>query len=82
MIDSNVAIGHDDVIGEHVTITAGATLAGLVTVGNHTYIGLNATVKQRIKIGSNSLVGMGAVVITNVKDNIKVFGNPAKKFGI
>lgn len=82
MIDSNVAIGHDDVIGEHVTITAGATLAGLVTVGHHTYIGLNATVKQRIKIGANSLVGMGAVVITNVKDNIKVFGNPAKKFGM
>ncbi len=82
MIDSKVAIGHDDVIGDHVTITAGATLAGLVTVGHHTYIGMNATVKQRLKIGSNSLVGMGSVVITNVKDDIKVFGNPAKKFGI
>lgn len=82
MLDSQVSIGHDDVLGEHVTITAGATLAGLVTVGCHTYIGMNATVKQRIKIGSNSLVGMGAVVITNVKDDIKVFGNPAKKFGI
>lgn len=82
MIDSKVALGHDDVIGEHVTITAGATLAGLVTVGHHTYIGLNATVKQRIKIGANALVGMGAVVITNVKEDTKVFGNPAKKFGM
>lgn len=80
-IDSNVCIGHDDIIGENVVITSGASIAGLVTVGKNVYVGMNATVKQRLDIGNDALIGMGSVVISNVKEGISVFGNPAVKFG-
>lgn len=80
-IDSNVCLGHDDIIGEDVVITSGASIAGLVTIGKNVYIGMNATVKQRLTIGEGALIGMGSVVISNVKEGISVFGNPAVKFG-
>lgn len=81
-IDSNVCIGHDDIIGENVVITSGASIAGLVTIGKNAYVGMNATVKQRLSIGDDAMIGMGSVVISNVKDGISVFGNPAVKFGV
>lgn len=80
-IDSNVCLGHDDIIGENVVITSGASIAGLVTIGKNVYIGMNATIKQRLSIGDGALIGMGSVVISNVKEGISVFGNPAVKFG-
>ncbi len=81
-IDSNVCIGHDDIIGENVVITSGASIAGLVTIGKNAYVGMNATVKQRLSIGDDAMIGMGSVVISNVKNGISVFGNPAVKFGV
>ena len=80
-IDENVCIGHDDIIGENVIITSGVSIAGLVTVGKDVYVGMNATVKQRLNIGDKALIGMGSVVISNVKEGVSVFGNPAVKFG-
>lgn len=81
-IDSNVCIGHDDIIGESVVITSGASIAGLVSIGKNVYVGMNATVKQRLSIGDDAMIGMGSVVISNVKNGISVFGNPAVKFGV
>lgn len=81
-IDSNVCIGHDDIIGENVVITSGASIAGLVSIGKNVYVGMNATVKQRLNIGDDAMIGMGSVVISNVKDGISVFGNPAVMFGV
>lgn len=81
-IDSNVCIGHDVVAGENVVITSGASIAGLVNIGKNVYIGMNATVKQRLNIGDGAMIGMGSVVISNVKEGISVFGNPAVKFGV
>lgn len=78
-LDSDVLIGHDDKLGEHVKITCGANLAGFVTVEEHGFVGMNATIRQRTTIRANASVGMGAVVGTNVKEGVTVFGNPAKK---
>ena len=46
-LDGNISIGHDDIICEHVKITAGATLAGFVEVRKNSYIGMNATIKNK-----------------------------------
>lgn len=81
-IDSNVCIGHDVIVGENVVITSGASIAGLVTIGKNVYIGMNAAVKQRLSIGDGAMIGMGSVVISNVKEGISVFGNPAVRFGV
>lgn len=81
-IDSNVCIGHDVRMEGNISITCGASIAGLVNIGKDVYIGMNAAVKQRLSIGEGAMVGMGAVVVSNVSAGAKVFGNPAVKFGI
>ena len=81
-LDGNISIGHDDIICEHVKITAGATLAGFVEVRKNSYIGMNATIKQRVIVEEEAMVGMGAAVIRNVKKGTTVFGNPMKQFNL
>lgn len=81
-IDANVCIGHDCNIEKETIVACGSNIAGFVDVGEKTYIGMNATVKQRLSIGNNAMVGMGASVITKVKDDISVFGNPARKCSV
>lgn len=81
-MDGNISIGHDDIICEHVKITAGATLAGFVEVRKNSYIGMNATIKQRVIVEEEAMVGMGAAVIKNVKKGTTVFGNPMKQFNL
>lgn len=78
-IDAKAVIGHDTKIEDNSTVSSGATVAGLVTIGKDVYIAIDASIKQRLTIGDNAFVGMGAVVISDVKNGIKVFGNPARK---
>jgi UDP-3-O-[3-hydroxymyristoyl] glucosamine N-acyltransferase len=79
IIGSKVAIGHDDIIGSNTTIVSNVCVGGYTTIGSNVYIGLGATIKNRIIIGDSAYICMGAVVIRNVKNNVKVFGNPAKE---
>ena len=79
MLDAQVCIGHDDVLGERVRIACGAKLAGMITVGADAYLGVNASVKQRLTIGERAVVGMGSVVISRVPADSSVFGCPARK---
>lgn len=71
-------IAHDSVIGPFSTISGGVTLGGHVSVGSETFIASGAVVIPHIRIGNNAYVGAGSVVIRNVKNNSKVFGNPAR----
>lgn len=75
----NTSIGHDDCIGENTVTAANASIGGYATIGNNVYIGLGASVKNRISVGDNVYICMGSNVIRDVEENIKVFGNPAKK---
>lgn len=65
-------------IGDYVTISPGANIAGCVTIGEGTYIGMGAIILSYIKIGSHSVVGAGAVVTKDVPDNVQVLGIPAR----
>lgn len=73
------SIGHDAHIGRYSVLSGRVSLNGYVEVGELAYIGCGAIVAPHKKIGNETLVGMGSVVISNIKDKIKVFGNPAKK---
>lgn len=74
-----VGVGHDTIIGDYVQINPGAQIGGASTIGNSVLIGSNSTIRQGISVGNNSTVGSGAVVLSKVRENITVFGNPARK---
>jgi serine acetyltransferase len=42
-------------------------------------LGSHGTIIPSKKIGDDVYIGAGSVVISNLKNNIRVFGNPAKK---
>ncbi|MDA0746722.1 MAG: sugar O-acyltransferase [bacterium] len=77
IILQNVALSHDDVIGDYTCITVGASFSGNVQVGRNCYIGTNATVVCK-QIGEGSLVGTGALVRHNIPPNEIWVGNPAQ----
>ena len=78
LLNLNVTIGHDVIIGDYCSIMPGANISGNVIIGDTTLIGAGAVILQGINIGSNVIVGAGAVVTKDVSDNTTVIGVPAK----
>ncbi|MEV7966775.1 acetyltransferase [Sphaerisporangium sp. NPDC088356] len=74
----HVTLTHDDVVGDYVTLAAGARLAGGVHVGRGAYIGSGALVRETLTIGSYALVGMGSVVLRDVPARQVWAGVPAR----
>lgn len=75
----NVTLGHDTRIGKHSVIENGVFCGGFVEVGEEATLHTRATVLPSCKIGEHAVVGACSCVIGNVKANVTVFGNPARK---
>jgi len=75
-------IGHDAQIGNHVIMTAGCKLAGVVTIHDWVNLGVGTNIHQRKTIGEGAMLGMGCVIIEDVKPYGKVVGVPAKEIGL
>lgn len=78
IVNTGSVIEHECEIGEGSHIAPGAVLAGNVRIGSNVFIGANATIKQGVTIGDNVVVGSGTVVLNDIKENLKVVGNPAR----
>lgn len=78
----NTSIGHDALLGDFTTVCASCGINGHVEVGSRTFIGCNASTIPGIKIGQDCQVGVGSVVVSNVRDKMHVFGNPAKRMAL
>lgn len=74
-------VAHDCMLGDDVTISAGAALGGNVVVGDGANLGMNVSVHQGRLIGPVAMVGMSAVVTRDVPPFAKVYGNPARAHG-
>lgn len=72
-------VGHDVTVGNFCDMAYNAFMGGFSSMGNYSYMGVHSVLVPRKKIGNNAYVGAGSVVVKNVRDNTKVFGNPAKK---
>lgn len=79
IINHGAIIDHDVKIGDFAHIAPGSVIGGEVTIGKSTLVGSNSVILPGLTIGNNVVIGSGSVVTKNLNDNIKVFGNPAKK---
>ncbi len=77
-IDNLVQIAHNDVIGEHVTMSGQVGLAGSVTVGDRVIFGGQAGVADHLTIGDDARIGAGSGVIKNVPAGETVWWFPAR----
>lgn len=75
LIDKQVYLAHDCVIGARVTITAGTRIMGRVDVGDGAYFGPGAVVANGLSVGADAYVTMGAIVTRNVAAGERVSGN-------
>ncbi len=73
------SVGHDVTIGDFTTISSLCGINGNVNIGRRVFIGSNAVIIPSRSIGDDAYIGAGSVVITNIKQSVKVLGNPAKK---
>ncbi len=79
IINTNSVLDHDSKLGDFVHISPGVNVAGNVAIHDYSWIGIGATVINNIHIGKRSIVGAGSVVIDDIRDNVTVFGIPAKE---
>jgi len=74
------SIGHDAIIGDYSTISSYCDITGGVKIGKRVFLGSHVTIVPKRNVGDDAYIGAGSVVISHIKENIKVMGNPAKKF--
>jgi len=74
-------IGHDVKIGNHVIMTAGCRIAGVVTIEDYVNLGIGTKIHQRKIIGQGAMLGMGCVVNRDILPYDKVVGVPARSIG-
>jgi UDP-N-acetylglucosamine acyltransferase len=75
---SYVHIGHDCRVGNGVTITSGAGLAGYVTVDDGAYVGGMGGVHQFVRVGRLAMVGGVSMVRQDVPPYVLAAGVPAR----
>ena len=75
-------VAHDCVIGDHVIMANGATLAGHVRVDDHAILGGFTLVHQFCAIGMHSFTAMGTPLNKDLPPYVMLGGNPARPYGI
>lgn len=79
IVNTGTIIDHDCTISSHTHLAPGVIISGGVHIGENCHIGTAATIIQGITIGDKCLVGAGAVVISNIGNEKKAVGVPAKE---
>lgn len=75
-------VAHDCVIGDHVIMANGASLAGHVRLGDFAILGGFTLVHQFTKIGEHSFSAMGSAVSQDIPPYVMVGGRPTRPHGI
>jgi acetyltransferase EpsM len=78
IVNTGATVDHDCILDDGVHISPGAHLGGGVRVGRASSIGIGANVRDHVIIGANAIVGAGSLVLTDVPDDVVVFGCPAR----
>jgi len=75
-------VAHDCIIGDHVIMANGASIAGHVHVGDHAILGGFTLVHQFTQIGAFSFSAMGSAVTQDIPPFVMVGGRPTRPHGI
>ena len=78
--NTRTTIGHDVLIEDYNNINPNVQISGNITIGSYNFIAVNSVILQGIKIGNNNHIGACSLVIRNLKNDMKVFGIPARNF--
>lgn len=73
-------IGHDVTIEDYVTVSSSCGITGGVKLREGCFLADHAVIAVGLEVGENAYVGIGSVVIRDVKEETKVFGNPARVY--
>jgi len=65
-------------VDDYTSSTAFANLTD-AKIGKKVFIGSHSVILNRCKIGDEAVICAGSIVFNNVKEGVKVWGNPAKK---
>ena len=65
IINSQVLVEHDTVVGDHCHVATAAVINGGVSIGSGSFIGSNACVRQGIRLAERCVVGMGQLVLSD-----------------
>ncbi|MCK8516392.1 acyl-ACP--UDP-N-acetylglucosamine O-acyltransferase [Methylonatrum kenyense] len=75
-------VGHDCVLGNHITMANAATLAGHVSVGDHVNIAGLCAVHQFARIGAYAMLGGGTMAPMDIPPYAMASGNHARLYGV
>ena len=71
-------LNHDVAVGDEVTVSGSAVVAGHVTIEDGANLGLGVTVHQRRTIGAGAMIGMQAAVTRDLPPYVVSAGVPAR----
>ncbi|MFZ2727758.1 MAG: acyl-ACP--UDP-N-acetylglucosamine O-acyltransferase [Methylococcaceae bacterium] len=75
-------VAHDCIIGDHVIMANGASLAGHVRLQSHAILGGFTLVHQFTQIGQYSFSAMGSAITQDIPPFVMVGGRPTRPHGI
>ena len=80
LINSQVFVGHDVILGNFSELAPQATLGGGVRTGEECFVCLNATVAPKTKLGNRVIISQGSTTKENQADDNFVEGVPGEIF--
>ncbi|MDG2021554.1 MAG: acetyltransferase [Phycisphaerales bacterium] len=78
IVNTSAILEHDARTGEYCHLAPGAIVLGNAVVGDQTLVGSNATILPAITVGQRATIGAGSVVTSDLPDDVRAFGNPAR----
>lgn len=78
LINLNVTVGHDAVVGDYVQLCPGARVNGICRVGEMSLIGSNAVIEPGRTVGANATLGANSYAVGDVEDGHTAMGVPAR----
>ena len=79
ILNRNINIGHDVVIGDCFSAMAGSVVSGNVSIGNNCYMGNNSSIREKTTICNDVVIGMNGSVVKNIDKPGTYVGVPVNK---